>query len=455
MNKIEKKFQLKQLNQMIWLVLIGTGVVGSGQVFAAGTIAGTTIDNAATLTFAVGGTTQPTIGSSPTGNESGAGSPTSFVVDRKLNLTVTTVDTAPVSTTLGNNFAVTSFNVTNSSNAQINVLLSTISNLASGANSAYASLDNSDFMTSCSIHGSLADAQTNANPINSLSDVAIDATLPAFVRCNTATALANISPVPPTFADANGLINVNSLVGQAAGATTQTTANGNPTSGNSPAANVAYTQDTGADVVNTIQNVFADQAGGSATATGSGTTNNGAGDATDTYRDGKHSSNSAYILAMPILSVLKSEQLICDPLNGASNPKHIPGAVVKYTITVSNDASATASGFLTSLSDPLDSNLTFDPDFLLGNSTANCIAGGAPSNAAGSGFRISNVSSNTTSRPAGPIYTSNTVDPDATDYTSPNVNVDYAKAMPAGAPHVQAEIKPGESITVEFQAIVN
>jgi hypothetical protein len=56
---------------------------------------------------------QPDIGSSSAGNTSGAGTPTTFLVDNKVNLTVVTTDAAAVSVTQGDAVAVTTFTVTN------------------------------------------------------------------------------------------------------------------------------------------------------------------------------------------------------------------------------------------------------------------------------------------------------------------------------------------------------
>ncbi len=36
------------------------------------------------------------------------------------------------------------------------------------------------------------------------------------------------------------------------------------------------------------------------------------------------------------LSVAKISTLICDPFNGTTNPKNIPGAIVRWTITITN-----------------------------------------------------------------------------------------------------------------------
>ena len=75
------------------------------------------ISNLSTLTYSVGGQAQPSIGSSPTGNTSGAGTATTFVVDNRVNLTVVTTDVAPGRPVVpGTTAQVTTFTVTNTGN---------------------------------------------------------------------------------------------------------------------------------------------------------------------------------------------------------------------------------------------------------------------------------------------------------------------------------------------------
>ena len=59
---------------------------------------------------------QPAIGSSPTGNTSGAGTATTFVVDNRVNVTVATTDATFVSVVPGALAQVTTFTVTNTGN---------------------------------------------------------------------------------------------------------------------------------------------------------------------------------------------------------------------------------------------------------------------------------------------------------------------------------------------------
>ncbi len=98
---------------------------------AAGVASGTSIDNLATLNYSVGGVAQPAIGSSAVGNSVGAGTPTTFVVDKKVNLTVVDANATFTSVTPGSTAQVTTFTVTNLGNDPQDYSLVT-TNLANG-----------------------------------------------------------------------------------------------------------------------------------------------------------------------------------------------------------------------------------------------------------------------------------------------------------------------------------
>ena len=74
----------------------------------------------------------------------------------------------------------------------------------------------------------------------------------------------------------------------------------------------ALSQSAGADVAATVQTVFAD----------------GAGD-TDAARDAAFSDSSGFLVQGATVTVTKTETIISDPVNGGTNPKHIPGAIVR------------------------------------------------------------------------------------------------------------------------------
>jgi len=73
-------------------------------VFAEGTAAGTSVSNTATVTFKVGGTPQTPVSHVPT----------TFLVDRKINLTVAQLGSS-VTVAPGSNDQVLAFTVTNTS----------------------------------------------------------------------------------------------------------------------------------------------------------------------------------------------------------------------------------------------------------------------------------------------------------------------------------------------------
>jgi Surface adhesin CshA non-repetitive domain 2 len=65
------------------------------------------------------------------------------------------------------------------------------------------------------------------------------------------------------------------------------------------------------------------------------------------------------------LTLVKFSTIISDPINGSTNPKAIPGAIVRYSITVTNTGSlavdsstATTSSLI--ITDPLPTTVTFD-----------------------------------------------------------------------------------------------
>ncbi|MEP3226830.1 MAG: hypothetical protein ABJO01_12710 [Parasphingorhabdus sp.] len=58
--------------------------------------------------------------------------------------------------------------------------------------------------------------------------------------------------------------------------------------------------------------------------------------------------------ASPSLAVQKLSSIVSDPVNGGSNPKAIPGAIVEYCILISNTGSATADMVTTTDTLPVD-----------------------------------------------------------------------------------------------------
>src|SRR5215510_13382283 len=113
------KFTLKPFKR-VGLACVALGAIAvSQQALAVGTAANTSIDNRATVNFQVGGVAQTPIESSPTGNSTagvGNGANTSFLVDNRVDLTVTEVGGAATTVGAGATNVVTTFRVTNTGN---------------------------------------------------------------------------------------------------------------------------------------------------------------------------------------------------------------------------------------------------------------------------------------------------------------------------------------------------
>jgi uncharacterized repeat protein (TIGR01451 family) len=60
---------------------------------------------------------------------------------------------------------------------------------------------------------------------------------------------------------------------------------------------------------------------------------------------------------IPALTVVKSSSIVSDPQNGATNPKAIPGALMNYTVTVTNTNAGTADAASTTITDAVPSNM--------------------------------------------------------------------------------------------------
>jgi Domain of unknown function DUF11 len=166
-----------------------------------------------------------------------------------------------------------------------------------------------------------------------------------------------------------------------------------------------------------------------------------------------------------MLSVAKTATLICDPTNGISTQKNIPGAVVRWTVTVTN--SGTTSVNLATITDLINFNTTPDANLITGaGGAAGCIsATGTPESAAGKGFKLAisgtPVAPATTLRPAAsyPKFFTTVADTDAASFGAGTVTIDYALGFPvegvAPNAYTAGELKPGEVATFYFNVTVN
>lgn len=290
-------------------VLAATAVAAS-PAYAAGTTAGTTVTNSVTLDYKVGGIDQAQVSASD-----------SFTVDRKVGLTVTESGGAATSVTPGQTAAVTTFSVTNSSNASLDFALA--ASQLSGGTAPHGATDNFN-VSNVKIY-----ADTNGNAIYDpgtdqetayLDQVLADTSRTVFIVADV--------PVGRATNDAAAV----RLTATAAEATATGTLG------------ATVTETTGANTSG-VDTVFADT--------------NASG---NVARDGIHFAEDDYVVLAASLTATKTSRVISDPFNGTTDPKMIPGAVVEYCIAVANGSgSATATGI--NISDEVPVQTTYDPAF--------------------------------------------------------------------------------------------
>ncbi len=290
----------------LWSVGVAAiGLLTTAPALAAGTLAGTSIVNTATVNYQVGGVSQTAVTASNT-----------VSVDRKVNLSVAnTGSTTSVSPGQAN--AVTTWTLTNSSNDTLDFALAasqqpTGATAQHGSTTAFLpSLTNVKYYLDPNGTGSVSGSGVTL--ITYLDEIAPDTTVKILV-------VADI-PLSATNTQVGGIfLTGTSQAGGTAG-----------TQGATLTCNNAAANTTG------IDNVCAEAAG---VLTG------------DIANDGRHSAKGDYTVSAPVLSVNKVMAIISDPIVGTTNPKAIPGAVVEYCIVVANAAGGATVTNLT-VGDPL------------------------------------------------------------------------------------------------------
>ncbi|WP_221791946.1 hypothetical protein [Aquisediminimonas sediminicola] len=298
-------------SKMLTMVsVMALAMLHSANALAAGTAAGTSITNTASIAYQVGGVSQNTVTASNT-----------ITVDRKVNVTIARVGSSATSVSPGQTSAVTTFTVTNLSNATLDFGLAVAQQ--SGSTGAYGATDNFDtsnvkIYVDSNANGTY-DSGTDTQ-VTYLDELAADANKTVFV----------VSDIPL------GRLNGDD-------ATIVLTSTGFE-GGGSGSKGAALTETSGANT-SAMDTVFADGAG-----------------ATDSARDAAYSIKNDYLVFTATLSVTKISKVISDPLNGTTNPKAIPGATVEYCIVVAN-ASGSAPADSVDITDPLPSQIAYDATY--------------------------------------------------------------------------------------------
>lgn len=317
------------------------------QAFAAGTAAGTAIDNLATVTYEVGNVLQDVVESAPgAGNAvpgAGAGTITTFVVDNRVDFSLTQVGATNTIVAPGQADAFVEFVLRNDGNSAQDFLMA-ILELGSGDGAVNATFTDTDVNLN-NMRVRVGDSVLNggAPPTTSSPDfvdeLAPDDEVTIYVYGDADVILGLVN---------NDVANIelSAEVRAASGVV------GGPVGG-------VVTDDVNNADTAGLEVVFAE--GGLVI-----------GDGIVTERDG-------FVLLTAGLTVSKVATVISDPFNGIGDgatifPKAIPGAVVEYVITISNGGGADAQNV--SISDAIDADVTFDSTFN-GGAGVEVVNGGA------------------------------------------------------------------------------
>lgn len=432
---------MKIFNQTRLWSLIGVLVLFSASMSAqaAGTLAGATISNTATIDYSVGGVGQTGIESAPAGNSTpgvGNGTATDFIVDNKVIVTVAEITDGAASAApaqaipaaaSGATVSALSFFVTNGGNEHQDYVL-TAANLAAAQTAPFTVpvTDDSDVTTPFELYLDVnSDNQytegTDTILPTSAGSYYLDEMAPDEVR-----RVLVVAAIPGALVDGN--VSVVSL--------TATTRDGN----GAAALGALTTNDDGtADNPAAIDVVFADVAGT---------------DDTTGARDGEHSDRDAFIIASAQISIQKTVNTIWWNPAGTgnatvANPKAIPGAYVQYTVVISNAAAAADSATLTTITDALPATLAIDPDLIAAGT-------GNATNAAGDGFSVTYTTATTRTGAGTAVYYTTANDADGVEHNAGAITATMTTVLPAdaGNGYVAGELKPGDTVTLVFNAIV-
>jgi uncharacterized repeat protein (TIGR01451 family) len=309
------------------LALVAVSSMGGlQQAWATGTDAGVSITNRATVSYSVGSVAQTPIESSPTGNTTpgaNSGVDTSFLVDRRVFMSVADVTGAPA-TVPGATGVVRAFTVTNTSNATIGFTL-VGSDLGVG--------DQFD------LTNRIVRVDSVAQPTASYSPGTYDSST------DTATAIVALPEDHSVTVYIIGDIPLNVVNGNTALVDLQATAVEPPAPNNyGGAAGSVIASTPGANTAG-IDTVLG-----------------------DTDNNGVENDTNVYTVSSATLQVTKSVAVIDDPINGtAANRKAIPGATLEYTISVLN--SGTVDAVTVVVTDPIPGNVAYVAGSLARNGT--------------------------------------------------------------------------------------
>jgi uncharacterized repeat protein (TIGR01451 family) len=328
-------------------------------VHAQMTPAGTSIDNLATVSYSVGGQAQTPIESSPTGNSTagpGAGTDTSFLVDNRVDLTVTEVSGNATVTSPGATNAALVFTVTNTGNAPQGYALTF---LEEAGTALFLGTDDAN------VGNLIVRVDEDPSSGNGTGNGSYDGT-------ETATAIDVLNPgqqitvflVSPTVPLA--LINGNFANASLTARVALPGTNGG----------TLATQSAGANDPTQVEILFADDL---------------------VNADATESASDQFAIQSAALTITKAQTVLDDGF-GSPSPRAIPGATVEYAITIANSSATTAADAV-SISDPVPANTAFlaaqyagEDVGITGGAAATCTADANDADADGCGIAAGTLS---------------------------------------------------------------
>ena len=322
------KFESSKLSPLVRLGTMVAMTLFVQQSFAAGTLAGTDVDNMATVAYDVSGTPQTAIESAPGAGNSvpgpGFGTLTSFEVDNRVDFSLTQVGTANTTIAPGENDAFVEFLLTNDGNSAQDFRMA-VSQLGSGDGAVNGDTDTDVDMANVRIRVGNGGGVPVLGDLDYADELAPDASVTVYVFADSDVTFVNLDV-------AN--IELSATVADAGTAATL---------GPDTADDVGNADDPGA-----IDVVFADGV----------VTPPGLGDGVESDRDG-------FTVSAAGLIISKIATVISDPFNGTTNPKAIPGAIIEYVITVNNPAGG-ADAENVVITDTIDADVVFEVDAIGG-----------------------------------------------------------------------------------------
>lgn len=419
----------KKWNRLLTALLTGALATMAPQwVQAAPTGPCTQISNIAGVTYKVGGVDMTSGG--PVSSTAAT-----FRVGAKVLVDVLN-NTTNITVTPGGAVGVLKFTVSNSSNVPLNFALSTNQE---GTNNGTVLSDTVDVAPAPAVYVESGDDTTGYDALDIATSISA---LPGHDGTNPGSKVVYIvyNPTALTAPDASVAVSYLTAAARWAGD------NSDVAAGNVTLSDAIVGAASACDAGYAVDVVVQDQDGP------------GAGDTSTT--DAVDSDAGAYVVSTASLTFTKTPTPIWDPINYNSGPKYIPGALVRYEITISN-AAGKPSATLDQITDTLVGTLGIDPDLKTQNlNTATPTA----ESAAGSGFKAlitggSRVGSLSGTPNGGLVngtakYYTTTSSADGIDFATPTMTATLSTVLPDDDGGAAGELKGGETLTITFNAVI-